>query len=67
MTTKMSAAHEIEYSIMVYLAAADGDGRGAAAGDGSGTNFGSKDKLDEKAPDIIGLKIKSETKLDYAD
>lgn len=67
MTTKMSTAHEIEYSIMVYLAAADGDGSGAAAGDGSGTNFGSKDKLDEKAPDIIGLKYKSETKLDYAD
>lgn len=67
MTTKMSAAHEIEYSIMVYLAAADGDGSGAAAGDGRGTNFGSKDKLDEKAPDIIGLKYKSETKLDYAD
>ena len=67
MTTKMSIAHEIEYSIMVYLAAADGDGSGAAAGDGNGTNFGSKDKLDEKAPDIIGLKYKSETKLDYAD
>ena len=67
MTTKMSTAHEIEYSIMVYLAAADGDGSGAAAGDGNGTNFGSKDKLDEKAPDIIGLKYKSETKLDYAD
>lgn len=67
MTTKMSAAHEIEYSIMVYLAVADGDGSGAAAGDGSGMNFGSKDKLDEKAPDIIGLKYKSETKLDYAD
>ena len=66
MTTKMSTAHEIEYSIMVYLAAADGDGSGAAAGDGNGTNFGSKDKLDEKAPDIIGLKYKSETKLDYA-
>lgn len=66
MTTKMSTAHEIEYSIMVYLAAADGDGSGAAAGDGSGTNFGNKDKLDEKAPDIIGLKYKSETKLDYA-
>lgn len=67
MTTKMSTAHEIEYSIMVYLAAADGDGSGAAAGEGNGTNFGSKDKLDEKAPDIIGLKYKSETKLDYAD
>lgn len=67
MTTKMSTAHEIEYSIMVYLAAADGDGSGAAGGNGNGTNFGSKDKLDEKAPDIIGLKYKSETKLDYAD
>lgn len=67
MTTKMSTAHEIEYSIMVYLAAADGDGSGAAAGEGNGTNFGNKDKLDEKAPDIIGLKYKSETKLDYAD
>lgn len=66
MTTKMSTAHEIEYSIMVYLAAADGDGSGVAAGDGNGTNFGNKDKLDEKAPDIIGLKYKSETKLDYA-
>lgn len=67
MTTKMSTAHEIEYSIMVYLAATDGDGSGAAGGNGNGTNFGSKDKLDEKAPDIIGLKYKSETKLDYAD
>lgn len=27
---------------------------------------GSNEKLDEKAPDIIGLEYKSETKLDYA-
>ena len=65
MTTKMSAAHEITYSILVYLAAADGDGSGSASGDG-GLNFGTNKKLDEKAPDIIGLEYKSETKLDYA-
>ena len=65
MTTKMSAAHEITYSILVYLAAADGDGSGSVSGDG-GLNFGTNKKLDEKAPDIIGLEYKSETKLDYA-
>ena len=58
-------AHEITYSILVYLAAADGDGSGSASGDG-GLNFGTNKKLDEKAPDIIGLEYKSETKLDYA-
>ena len=68
MTTKMSVAHEITYSILVYLAAADesGDGSVAADGSSSGLNFGSNEKLDEKAPDIIGLEYKSETKLDYA-
>ena len=68
MTTKMSAAHEITYSILVYLSAADEDGDGSVSADGSssGRNFGSNEKLDEKAPDIIGLEYKSETKLDYA-
>ena len=68
MTTKMSMAHEITYSILVYLAAADesGDGSVSADGSSSGLNFGSNEKLDEKAPDIIGLEYKSETKLDYA-
>lgn len=68
MTTKMSAAHEITYSILVYLSAADeaGDGSVSADGSSSGRNFGSNEKLDEKAPDIIGLEYKSETKLDYA-
>lgn len=68
MTTKMSTAHEITYSILVYLSAADeaGDGSVSADGSNSGRNFGSNEKLDEKAPDIIGLEYKSETKLDYA-
>ena len=68
MTTKMSTAHEITYSILVYLSAADeaGDGSVSADGSSSGRNFGSNEKLDEKAPEIIGLEYKSETKLDYA-
>ena len=68
MTTKMSTAHEITYSILVYPSAADEDGDGSVSADGSssGRNFGSNEKLDEKAPDIIGLEYKSETKLDYA-
>lgn len=68
MTTKMSTTHEITYSILVYLSAADeaGDGSVSADGSSSGRNFGSNEKLDEKAPDIIGLEYKSETKLDYA-
>ena len=68
MTTKMSTAHEITYSILVYLSAADeaGDGSVSADGSSSGRNFVSNEKLDEKAPDIIGLEYKSETKLDYA-
>lgn len=68
MTTKMSTAHEITYSILVYLSAADEacDGSVSADGSSSGRNFGSNEKLDEKAPDIIGLEYKSETKLDYA-
>ena len=57
MTTKMSAAHEIEYNIFVYLAM---DGAQAV-----GEN--SNKKLDEEAPEIIGLEYQSETKLDYAE
>lgn len=57
MTTKMSAAHEIEYSIFVYLAM---DG---ARSIGENSNK----KLDEEAPEIIGLEYQSETKLDYAE
>lgn len=62
MTTKMSAAHEITYSIYIYLAAA-----AKADGTGGDLNFGTNEKLDEVAPDIIGLEYQSETKLDYAE
>ena len=59
MTDKMSVAHEIEYTIFVYLAAA-----------GNGTTLGgvnASKKLDEKAPEIMGLEYQSETQLDYAE
>ena len=59
MTDKMSVAHEIEYTIFVYLAAA---GNGTTLGGASANK-----QLDEKAPDIMGLVYQSETKLDYAE
>ena len=62
MTTRMSAAHEITYTIYVGLnAAKNADGKGTTAGNESGNK-----KLDEQAPDISGLTYQSETKLDYA-
>ncbi len=63
MTDKMSVAHEIEYTIFIYLAAANG-GTSANGTDASTSN---NRKLDEKAPEIIGLEYQSETKLDYAE
>lgn len=62
MTTKMSTAHEISYSIFIYLSA-------AAKADGttvSGETNLSADTLDEKAPEIMGLSYQSETKVEYA-
>lgn len=59
MTDKMSVAHEIEYTIFVYLAAA---GNGTTLGGASANK-----QLDEKAPDIMGLAYQSEAKLDYAE
>ncbi len=58
MTTKMSATHEIEYSIFIYL---------AAAGNGQALGENSNEKLDEEAPELMGLEYQSETKLDYAE
>ena len=63
MTDKMSVAHEIEYMIFIYLAAANG-GTSANGTDASTSN---NQKLDEQAPEIIGLEYQSETKLDYAE
>lgn len=62
MTTKMSTAHEISYSIFIYLSA-------AAKADGttvSGKTNLSADTLDEKAPEIMGLSYQSETKVEHA-
>lgn len=62
MTTKMSTAHEITYSIFIYLSA-------AAKADGttvSGVTNLSADTLDEKAPEIMGLSYESETKVEHA-
>ena len=63
MTDKMSVAHEIEYTIFIYLAAAIG----GTSANGTEVSTSSNQKLDEKAPEIIGLEYQSETKLDYAE
>lgn len=63
MTDKMSVAHEIEYTIFIYLAAANG----GTSANGIDASTSSNQKLDEKAPEIIGLEYQSETKLDYAE
>ena len=63
MTDKMSVAHEIEYTIFIYLAAANG----GTSANGTDVSTSSNQKLDEKAPEIIGLEYQSETKLDYAE
>ena len=64
MTDKMSTAHEIEYHIFIYLAAANGGNstKSNLIGNGNSDN----QILDEKAPEIMGLEYKSETKLEYA-
>ena len=63
MTTAMSQAHEITYSIFVYLA-------GARAAEGSsviGAGMASESKkLDQEAPSIIGLEYQGEVELNHA-
>lgn len=58
MTDKMSVAHEIAYTIFVYL---------AAAGNGKGAGIVQNKTLDDEAPEIMGLNYKSETKLEHAE
>lgn len=77
MTTVMSAAHEIKYTIFVYIAEAAkanastrANGKeitviGVNGSDSSKTAAASK-KLDEVAPEIIGLEYQSETKAEHA-
>ena len=77
MTTAMSAAHEIKYTVFVYIAEAAkanastrANGKeitviGVNGSDSSKTAAASK-KLDEVAPEIIGLEYQSETKAEHA-
>lgn len=77
MTTAMSTAHEIKYTIFVYIAeaakanaTARANGKevtviGANGSDSSKTATANK-KMDEVAPEIIGLEYQSETKAEYA-
>ncbi len=64
MTTAMSSAHEIEYKIFVYLAAAANSTVGES---NSGLVSSSNKNLDEQAPEIVGLTYESETKLENAE
>ena len=77
MTTAMSTAHEIKYTIFVYIAeaakanaSARANGKevtviGVNGSDSSKTATANK-KMDEVAPEIIGLEYQSETKVEYA-
>ena len=77
MTTAMSTAHEIKYTIFVYIAeaakanaSARANGKevtviGANGSDSSKTATANK-KMDEVAPEIIGLEYQSETKAEHA-
>ena len=54
MTTKMSAAHEIEYTIYIQLKEATATPNGTTAADDTDTPDPDS-KLDKEAPDIMGL------------
>ncbi len=64
MTTAMSAAHEVTYTIFVYIAAAEG--KNAADVIDNGT-IGESNKMDETAPTIVGVSGGEEIKLEYAE
>ena len=59
MTTAMSQAHEVNYTLFVYIAAAAGQEAG-------GKTIGEDNKLDEKAPVIAGIGEGEEIKLEHA-
>ena len=68
MTTRMSQAHEITYTIYIALKGADTPkktDKDNPASDNSMLSTGNK-KLDESAPEITGLEYKDETKLEHA-
>ena len=68
MTTRMSQAHEITYTIYVALKGANDPkktDKENPSGDNSMLSTGNK-KLDDTAPEITGLEYKDETKLEHA-
>ena len=78
LTTKMSQPHEIGYTIYVGLNAAKNAGTGtsdtaaAETADGTPVETGGKvddqyDRLDEKAPEIIGLTCQGQIPVTYSD
>lgn len=77
MTTAMSTAHEIKYTIFVYIAEAAKANASARAngkevtvigvnGSDSSKTAAANKKMDEVAPEIIGLEYQSETKAECA-
>ncbi|MDO4207831.1 MAG: hypothetical protein Q4D15_09615, partial [Lachnospiraceae bacterium] len=64
MTTAMSAAHEVAYTIFVYIAAAEGKD---AADVKDNETIGESNKMDETAPTIVGVSGGEEIKLEHAE
>ena len=64
MTTAMSAAHEITYTIFVYIAAAEGKD---AADVVNNETIGESNKMDETAPTIVGVSGGEEIKLEHVE
>lgn len=68
MTTRMSQAHEITYTIYIALKGANDPkktDKDNPADDNSMLSTGNK-KLDDSAPEITGLEYKDETTLEHA-
>ena len=64
MTTAMSAAHEVTYTIFVYIAAAEGKD---AADVKDNETIGESNKMDETAPTIVGVSGGEEIKLEHVE
>lgn len=62
LTTKMSAAHEIAYTIFVYISGADKKGGAQPT-----AQLTANETLDTEAPDIAGLEYQDEEKLEEAE
>ena len=63
----MSQPHWISYTIYPYLAEAESASSGEKGTSGEKAAVVNSNKLTDKAPEIPGLKFKSETKVEYAE